>query len=543
MKKLSFGLLLDSFCLKNWQMESIRALLELEQLSLELIILNDGKSSFKANKLPLGFRFLERQSRKSHLFQSQNYKAFFSSFELIKVSPIRQKNRNLFATKDLEKIKSYELDFVLRFGFGILSGEILKLPKYGIWSYHHGDPRHYRGGPPVFWEIYNKSKSMGLILQKLGEELDAGEVLLEGKLACLGHSYQASLSKHFQVGIEFPAIVAKRIISQNGKLTSYQIDEKGPIYKVPGNATLLRFYGKQFMAKIRFHLWGLFRAEVWNVGLTKKLKIKGNIAYPEDIKWLADSPAGEYLADPIWSDNTQMLYAEKYSYKEGKAHIVAIEVEGNQAKKQSRLNVDDQHLSYPFFLKYEGKSYLLPENYKSNQLRLFELENQRIIAKHKLLDGAWVDPTLFEHQGMWYLFVSPQAYSNERLDLFVASNPLGPFAPHPHNPIKIDLGNARSAGPLFVDEVGKIIRPAQNSIEGYGVSINFNEILELSPTAYREKKSLEIHPDPKSDYPLGLHTIHKKGGLYLIDGKKISFVWQSFWFNFKRKLNRITGND
>ena len=31
-----------------------------------------------------------------------------------------------------------------------LRGEIAR---HGVWSYHHGDNRFYRGGPPGFWEV------------------------------------------------------------------------------------------------------------------------------------------------------------------------------------------------------------------------------------------------------------------------------------------------------------------------------------------------------------------------------------------------------
>jgi methionyl-tRNA formyltransferase len=49
-----------------------------------------------------------------------------------------------------------ELGVLLRFGFNILSGEILTVARYGVWSYHHGDNDYYRGGPPHFWELVER---------------------------------------------------------------------------------------------------------------------------------------------------------------------------------------------------------------------------------------------------------------------------------------------------------------------------------------------------------------------------------------------------
>jgi methionyl-tRNA formyltransferase len=87
-----------------------------------------------------------------------------------------------FSQQDLEIVREQKLDVILRFGFNILRGEILSVPRYGIWSYHHGDNAYYRGGPAYFWEIYERHPLSGVILQVLSEELDAGLVLCKANL-------------------------------------------------------------------------------------------------------------------------------------------------------------------------------------------------------------------------------------------------------------------------------------------------------------------------------------------------------------------------
>ena len=59
------------------------------------------------------------------------------------------KYRDYFSEK-LQSIKKRNLDFFLRFGLNIITGEILEIPKYGIWSFHHGDERKYREDQHVF---------------------------------------------------------------------------------------------------------------------------------------------------------------------------------------------------------------------------------------------------------------------------------------------------------------------------------------------------------------------------------------------------------
>ena len=85
-----------------------------------------------------------------------------------------------FPPEALEEIRRHEIDVFFRFGFNILRGDVLKAARYGVWSYHHDDKDFYRGGPALFWEVYEDSPTSGVILQVLNEELDAGQVLMEG---------------------------------------------------------------------------------------------------------------------------------------------------------------------------------------------------------------------------------------------------------------------------------------------------------------------------------------------------------------------------
>ena len=79
--------------------------------------------------------------------------------------------------EDILKIKHYNLDVLIRFGFKILRGDILKAAKYGIWSYHHGDNDLNRGGPAGFWEVIEHWDITGSTLQILSEDLDGGKIL------------------------------------------------------------------------------------------------------------------------------------------------------------------------------------------------------------------------------------------------------------------------------------------------------------------------------------------------------------------------------
>ena len=88
-----------------------------------------------------------------------------------------EKRGEFFRLEDVSQIKGHNLDFILRFAFGIIRGDILESARYGVWSFHHGDERKYRGSPPGFWEVYQGDPVVGAILQRLTARLDAGVVL------------------------------------------------------------------------------------------------------------------------------------------------------------------------------------------------------------------------------------------------------------------------------------------------------------------------------------------------------------------------------
>jgi hypothetical protein len=107
-----------------------------------------------------------------------------------------------------------------------------------------------------------------------------------------------------------------------------------------------------------------------------------------------------------------------------------------------------------------------------------------------LIQGrACVDPTLYRHNGRWYLFANVSESGGSTCDelfLFVADSLASPFVPHPANPIVSDVRHARPAGRLFKHR-GRLIRPAQNCGPSYGAEVAFREVTVLSPTRYEER--------------------------------------------------------
>ena len=77
----------------------------------------------------------------------------------------------------LAELTALKPDVAVRFGFRILRGAVLKVPRHGVWSFHHGDNRVNRGGPAAFWEVLLGWGATGALLQRLSEDLDGGLTL------------------------------------------------------------------------------------------------------------------------------------------------------------------------------------------------------------------------------------------------------------------------------------------------------------------------------------------------------------------------------
>ena len=168
-----------------------------------------------------------------------------------------------------------------------------------------------------------------------------------------------------------------------------------------------------------------------------------------------------------------------------------------------------------------------PKRSSVNAVRLYravEFPTRWEYVQDLLTDIRAVDTTLCEHGGRWYLFtgVSEAGGSSwDELFLFVADTPLGPWAPHPMNPIVSDVRSARPGGALFRRD-GVLYRPGQNSAKCYGHSLAVFEVTELTPDRYAERLAYRIEPDWLPNI-YGCHTITMADDLMALDCKALKW--------------------
>jgi folate-dependent phosphoribosylglycinamide formyltransferase PurN len=93
-----------------------------------------------------------------------------------------------------------ECDVVVQNGVGILTGEILTEPTYGVLSYHHGDIREYRGVLTHFWNYLNGDEAAGVTLLQVDESLDGGGIAAETTVDLTGCRTWSEIESRKHIG-------------------------------------------------------------------------------------------------------------------------------------------------------------------------------------------------------------------------------------------------------------------------------------------------------------------------------------------------------
>ncbi|MGD9588156.1 MAG: formyltransferase family protein [Pyrinomonadaceae bacterium] len=83
------------------------------------------------------------------------------------------------APESIETIRSSNADLGVIFGTNIIKESMFSIPKLGSINLHQGMAPYYRGGPPVFWELYNGEKEIGLTVHFVAAKVDTGDIIMQ----------------------------------------------------------------------------------------------------------------------------------------------------------------------------------------------------------------------------------------------------------------------------------------------------------------------------------------------------------------------------
>jgi glycosyltransferase involved in cell wall biosynthesis/folate-dependent phosphoribosylglycinamide formyltransferase PurN len=538
---------LDSENVSAWVADVVRAIGACDRVEWAVVVVNEAKPVSRPSKLP--YKFYRKVDRallpgRPDVFAKVKV-PLPSGVPTISIKPEKKGIRNFFSEESLQRIEAHKPDVLLRFGFGILSGQILTLPKFGVWSMHHGDYESFRGGPPGFWEWFYKVPTTGAMVQRLTEELDGGECIARTITKTNFASFSRNQAGIFSKGIDLMADAVKKLALSG----TYTVAHRHPIvyssvvYQDPGFRTSLRAFWKAFVRAIPVAITKIFFREQWVIffALTPN-------AFPalnfRKFKALVPTP------DRIWADpfvvsqnGKHYVFIEELMVKTNKGHLSCLVLDDKgRLETNAKIIERDYHFSYPFVFYHEGYWYMIPETAENKTVDLYECTSFPFQWKFKrtLLSGKeFFDATLFVRDGRHWLLCTSRGNSgasfNDDLCLFYTDRfPEGEWISHPKNPVLADPSSARPAGRIFSYQ-GNWYRPSQICSPRYGYGLSINRIVTLNESEYREENVSKALPIWREDL-LCVHTLNFTQGITVIDGQLKRTKWRRAGMNSRRIL-------
>ncbi|WP_162945044.1 glucosamine inositolphosphorylceramide transferase family protein [Flavisolibacter nicotianae] len=543
MGKVRIGLLVDSFQIPFWSYRLIENLNSSDFAEVVLVVkkkMTVPQRSFKEKvNDKLRYFLYEYYKRWEHkkcaaspdAFAARDLKELISGCPLMEVECIEKKFSDFVKEEDVARIAEYKVDVLIRLGFRILRGGILRAAKMGVWSYHHGDNFVKRGGPSGFWEFFNKEKEIGSILQILTEDLDSGDVLYRS-WSTVYPTHNGTLNGFYWKTSRFIPRKLKelhdqgeerfleKLKSENGHLSFYS----NRLYTLPDSYTFFKILVGEFWHRLRYKIWSLFNHEQWILLYSFNNKPGPSTSIFRYKRLIP--PADKFWADPcvIFDSGKYFVFLEEFLYAENKGHISVLEIDpkGNYSESKAVLK-KSYHLSYPFVFPYEGNYYMIPESERSGNIELYKAKNFPYEWEFKMYlmeDVTAVDTTVLLKDDKVWMFTNIVEMEggpfHDELFLFSADTLFTQeWKSHPCNPIVSDVKSARSAGKLFYHN-NKLYRPSQDCSVRYGYATVINEVVTLSESEYKERKVSVIAPNWAQDI-VATHTFTFEKDLSMID--------------------------
>ncbi len=543
-KRLRIALMVNDEGLTQWQFAMLEKVEQGDFADIVLAIIRDNHN--QAEKYPrkrnivksLFYKYSYWDRNYFHLradaLTDQSINNLSSSVERITIRPITSTWSDRFSEYDLAVLKEYNLDIIIRLGWRIIRGDVLRLPRYGIWSYHHGDNRMIRGGPPGVWELFKKQECTGLTLQILSESLDGGQVLSRSNTSTDPCSISRTKNRIYWRSV----LLLPRELKKLQKMGSDNYFKQ-----VTKNYNDITFYSHQIYSENNLNLLQL--VELIGRNILAYIK-EAYFAKRFEEKWVLyfrinnyfstalwrfhklEPPNDRYWADPhvLHRNDRYYVFVEEFIYATnlGRISVIEIDKHGNTSDSVPILETG-YHLSYPYVFEHDGRTFMIPETGSNKSIELYECIDFPLrweFVKNIMHGTKSVDTTLLRQNDRWWIFTSlsetPDNNTHDELSLFSSDDLFSDdWQPHPQNAVVSDVRYARSAGAILHIN-GKIIRPTQDCSRGYGYALSLREITTLDEHNYEEKHVSYLTPDWTPDVH-GVHTIAYTNGLTIVDAK------------------------
>ncbi|MCX6256186.1 MAG: hypothetical protein NTV31_17185 [Bacteroidia bacterium] len=554
-RKLRIGILVDNYLLPAWKYKIIEEITSSDFADISLVVRNlEGDSSpLRKNGHNSVVSSLHQKADRLIFGNKSDYNAIKNIGVLVKDIPeicagtIVNGEFESFSQENLDEINKYNPDIILKLGFGLLAGEILKIPKYGVWSYTMDNYGTEKEGTSGYYEVVMGNPVTTSALEILKVEKEKNLVLSTAVEATCSYSIHLTRDRIFRRASLFTTRAIRGIykygnyyLEKTGKKFAEDISRKNYQFPVPSFINSVRNFSVALTILTQKIFKKIFYSDPFTWILLFKIDDKNDF---QNNKY-GDFKKLQPLKDKFWADpfiikkgEHYYIFVEEFIYKKNKGHISVLELNNRgELLKVQTLIEKPYHMSYPSVFESEGVLYMIPETGGNRTIDLYKCVNfpgEWVFVKTIMSNLNAVDTTLFNYDGKWWLFtvideINSSLYGSPELFLFFTDDVLSDnWNSHPSNPVVSDIRIARPAGQLFIQD-GKIYRPSQDCSERYGEAFNINQILTLTETEYQEIQVKKVKPDWDRSLK-GTHTYNFDDDFTVID--VYSFRKRPFLFN------------
>lgn len=533
-KKIKIGVLLQSSMVQAWEYNVISQLAESDYAEITLVVYCSGFDVFPGSRHPEGSLISRIQMKLDRLLfvRAESYDSAMDISQLvsgtdeISVVPVKNDDYEEFASKDIAEIQKYDLDIILKIRKGKLSGQILKLAKYGVWGFSMNSGSGARYSLAGYDEVVSGNPVTPASLMILKDQEEKEKTIFRTYESTCFHSVYLNRNKLFwRASLVIPRIVQgihKYGSSYIEALTERNSGNNGLQENIEKNKGIRIPAAKPFTAGkllLRKFLKKIFYTDPFSwILLIDPSGVKG---FPDNYYagYTKLQPSKDrFWADPfsVSSSDRHFVFVEEFIYSKNRGHISVLELDHKGGLIKSRPVIEQPyHMSYPHVFQFGGTYYMIPETCENHTIDLYKSTDfpyNWTFVKHIMSDIEGMDSTLFNYCNKWWLFTlvekisfasdnSPDLYIYYSDD-FMSDN----WISHPLNPVISDVRTSRPAGNIFTID-GSIYRPSQDCSGRYGQALNINQIVQLTETEYVEKEVLKVNPDWDKKLK-GIHTLN-----------------------------------
>ena len=137
---------------------------------------------------------------------------------------------DLHSRTAMDLLRKSNPDLGVLYGTNIIKESVFTIPQLGSINLHQGLAPFYRGGPTVFWELFNDEKELGITIHYVAPKVDTGDIILQKTVpldydfARYGLDYERFLAD-YRASLDEPSV---KLLSESIRLISLKQEKPTP---------------------------------------------------------------------------------------------------------------------------------------------------------------------------------------------------------------------------------------------------------------------------------------------------------------------------